>query len=310
MPGALRSARCRSEWTCGADATNQEESRVKSATSTPGRPPAEGDAHVVLDGVAMAYGEREVFRDLSCSFPRGKISVVLGGSGSGKSTVLRLIAGLVHPTGGRILVDGADIGTLRERDLFAVRRNVGMMFQHGALLDSKSVFENVAFPLVEHSRLTREQITEEVHKTLSAVGLTNVDELLPGELSGGMLKRVALARALIQKPTIVLVDEAFSGLDSVSVKLIEALLVRINRTFGMTMISVSHHIPTTMRMADKVVLLLSDDVVQGTPEQVAHHPNARVRRFFDEESVDDPALAGREASVGERGGAARRGARP
>jgi phospholipid/cholesterol/gamma-HCH transport system ATP-binding protein len=271
---------------------------VKSATSTPGRAPADTDAQVVLDGVTMAYGRREVFRDLSCSFPRGKISVVLGGSGSGKSTILRLIAGLVRPTVGRILVDGSNIATMRERELFAVRRNVGMMFQHGALLDSMSVFDNVAFPLVEHSRLTREQIADEVHRTLSAVGLANVDALLPGELSGGMLKRVALARALIQKPTIVLVDEAFSGLDSVSVKVIEALLVRINRSLGMTMISVSHHIPTTMRMADKVVLLLSDDVVQGTPDQVAHHPNARVRRFFDEE-IEDPTIAARETSASE-----------
>jgi phospholipid/cholesterol/gamma-HCH transport system ATP-binding protein len=275
-----------------------------------GRPPAEGESHVILDHVAMAYGDREVFRDLSCTFPRGKISVVLGGSGSGKSTILRLIAGLVHPTEGRILLDGSDIGSLRERELFAVRRNLGMMFQHGALLDSMSVFENVAFPLLEHSRLSRQQISDEVHRTLSAVGLTNVDDLLPGELSGGMLKRVALARALIQKPTIVLVDEAFSGLDSVSVKLIEALLVRINRSLGMTMISVSHHIPTTMRMADKVVLLLSDDVVQGTPEQVAHHPNARVRRFFDEESVEDPSPASRETSAGPLGTPTEPGAQP
>jgi len=267
---------------------------VRSATSTPGGSPALNDAHVVLDRVAMAYGEREVFRGVSCSFPRGKISVVLGGSGSGKSTVLRLIAGLVHPVEGRILIDGSDIGKLRERELFAVRRNVGMMFQHGALLDSMSVFDNVAFPLVEHSRLGRQQIEDEVHGTLAAVGLADVDALLPGELSGGMLKRVALARALIQKPTIVLVDEAFSGLDSVSVKVIEALLVRINRTLGMTMISVSHHIPTTMRMADKVVLLLPDDVVQGTPQQVVHHPNARVRRFFDEE-IDEPTVAGHDS---------------
>jgi phospholipid/cholesterol/gamma-HCH transport system ATP-binding protein len=245
------------------------------------------DEHVAFEQVSMAYGDRPVFRDLSCSFPRGKISVVLGGSGSGKSTILRLIAGLVHPTAGRVRIDGIDIATMREKKLFDVRRDIGMMFQHGALLDSLTVFDNVAFPLVEHSRLSRERIADEVHKTLSAVGLSNVDGLLPGELSGGMLKRVALARALIQKPSIVLVDEAFSGLDPVSVKLIEALLVRINRTFQMTMISVSHHIRTTMRMADKVVLLLPDDVVQGSPDEVAHHPNARIRRFFDEETEDD-----------------------
>ena len=252
----------------------------------------------------MAYGKRDVFSGLSCTFPRGKISVVLGGSGSGKSTVLRLIAGLVRPTGGRILIDAHDVASLPERELFQVRRNVGMMFQQGALLDSMSVFENVAFPLVEHSKLSRKEIADEVHRTLSAVGLGNVDKLLPGELSGGMLKRVALARALIQRPTVVLVDEAFSGLDPVSVKVIEALLVRINRQLGMTMISVSHHIRTTMRMADKVVLLLSDEVVQGTPEEVAHHPNARVRRFFDEETDESAIPHNRALVASERAGGA------
>jgi phospholipid/cholesterol/gamma-HCH transport system ATP-binding protein len=162
-----------------------------------------------------------------------------------------------------------------------------MMFQNGALLDSMTVLENVALPLLEHAGKNLAEAAEDVHATLNAVGLSNVDDLLPGELSGGMLKRVALARALIQKPTIVLVDEAFSGLDPVSVKLIESLLVRINRQFNMTMIMVSHHIPSTLRMADKVVLLLSDEVVQGTPEEILQHPNARVRRFFNEES-DEP----------------------
>ena len=241
-------------------------------------------ADVTLDQVAMAYGDRRVFEDLSCNFPQGKISVVLGGSGSGKSTVLRLIAGLVQPTAGSILVAGEDTAKMTESQLLSIRRKLGMMFQNGSLLDSMMVLETVALPLIEHSGKNLAEATEDVHVTLNSVGLSNVDSLLPGELSGGMLKRVALARALIQKPTIVLVDEAFSGLDPVSVKLIEALLVRINRQFKMTMIMVSHHIPSTLRMADKVVLLLSDEVVQGTPEEILQHPNARVRRFFNEES--------------------------
>jgi phospholipid/cholesterol/gamma-HCH transport system ATP-binding protein len=244
-------------------------------------------ADVVLDRVAMAYGDRQIFEDLSCSFPRGKISVVLGGSGSGKSTVLRLIAGLVKPSSGRILVTGEDCAQMSEKELFGMRRKLGMMFQNGALLDSLTVLENVALPLIEHDGKSLAQAREDVHATLNSVGLSNVDELLPGELSGGMLKRVALARALIQHPSIVLVDEAFSGLDPVSVKLIESLLVRINRELKMTMITVSHHIPSTLRMADKVVLLLSDEVIQGPPDEILHHPNARVRRFFNEE-LDEP----------------------
>lgn len=247
---------------------------------------ANGDAHVVLDDVGMCFGDREVLNNLSCAFPRGKISIVLGGSGSGKSTTLRLIAGLVRPSRGRVLVDGADVGSMYEYELRHMRRKVGMMFQGGALLDSMTVFDNVALPLREHTDLGNRDITAAVHSCLESVGLTKVDRLLPGQLSGGMLKRVALARALVQQPVIVLVDEAFSGLDPVSVKLIEALLVRVNRQYDMTMIMVSHHIPSTMRMADKVVLLLPDCVEQGTPNEVAQSPNARVRRFFNEELED------------------------
>jgi phospholipid/cholesterol/gamma-HCH transport system ATP-binding protein len=244
------------------------------------------DAHVVIDDVTMRFGRRTVFEDRSCVFPRGKISVILGGSGSGKSTMLRLIAGLVKPVSGRVLVDGEQINRLSERRLRKVRRKLGMMFQGGALLDSLSVFDNVAFPLREHTRMGQAEIAGEVHARLESVGLTNVDELLPGELSGGMLKRVALARALIQRPVIVLIDEAFSGLDPVSTKLIEALLQRINWEHGMTMILVSHHIPSTLRMADKIALLLPDGMVEGTPGELTRSGDPRVERFLNE-NVDE-----------------------
>lgn len=237
----------------------------------------------------MAYDGRPVFSKLSCSFPRGRISVILGGSGSGKSTMLRLIGGLVRPQSGRILVEGENVARLGERGLYAVRKKLGMMFQHGALLDSLSIFDNVAFPLREHSDLTESEIAERVRRRLDAVGLHDVEHLRPGELSGGMTKRVALARALMQNPVIVLADEAFSGLDPVSIKLIEALLVRINREFDMTMILVSHHIPSTLRMAHRVVLVLTDEVVQGTPGELIESNDARIVRFLNEH-VDDSAL--------------------
>ncbi len=214
--------------------------------------------------------------------------MILGGSGSGKSTMLRLIAGLVRPVSGSILIDGTDIARLSERRLRKLRRSVGMMFQHGALLDSKTVLDNVAFPLREHTRLSEQEIADEVHSRLESVGLTDVDHLLPGELSGGMLKRVALARALIQKPVIVLIDEAFSGLDPVSTKLIEALLVRINWEFKMTMILVSHHIPSTLRMADQITLLLPDAMIQGSPGELTRSGDPRVERFLNE-NVDEGA---------------------
>ncbi len=240
----------------------------------------------------MRYGTRSVFERLGCSFPKGRISVVLGGSGAGKSTILRLIGGLSRPRSGRILVDGDEISRLRERRLYEVRRKIGMMFQGGALLDSMSVFDNVAFPLREHTRLAESEIAERVHHRLADVGLSEVDSLLPGELSGGMTKRVALARSLIQEPTIVLADEPFSGLDPMTTKLIEALLVRINEHLGVTMIVVSHHIPTTMRMAAWVVLLTPDGVVEGSPSDLMASRNDYVRRFLDEStSENEEALA-------------------
>ena len=240
--------------------------------------------HVVFDDVSMAYNNRRVFQNLSCSFPREKISVVLGGSGSGKTTILRLIGGLVRPDSGRVIVDGDDVTRMKERDLYNVRDKLGMVFQSGALLDSMPVFDNLAFPLRERRCLLREQIAERVRIRLRSVGLHDVEHLLPSELSGGMVKRVALARALIQSPVIVLIDEPFSGLDPVTVKLIEALFVKINRETNMTMIMSSHHIPTTMRMAHKVVMLMHDHVIQGSPQELAHSRDARIRRFLTEEA--------------------------
>jgi phospholipid/cholesterol/gamma-HCH transport system ATP-binding protein len=251
-------------------------------------------AHVEFDRVRMAFGEREVFHALSCQFPRGTISVILGGSGSGKSTILRLIGGLVRPQGGSIRVDGEDITRRSETAMYAVRKKLGMLFQGGALLDSLTVFDNLAFPLREHTALTEREIADAVHESLGAVGLSDVDALLPGQLSGGMVKRVALARALIMKPVILLCDEPFSGLDPVSVMRIEALLARINRTLGVTMLVVSHHIASTMRLAAWVLLLLPDGAVEGTPGTLRASADSRVTTFLSEEP--GPAHAALEAT--------------
>ena len=209
-----------------------------------------------------------MFRDLSCRFPKGRVSCILGGSGSGKSTTLKLIGGLIRPQSGRVVVDGDDVTTLSERALYRVRRKLGMMFQGGALLDSMTVFDNLALPLRERGE-PEARIADEVHDRLAAVGLDDVDALLPGQLSGGMVKRVALARAIIQRPTILLVDEPFSGLDPISTRRIEGVLLEVNEKFGMTMLVVSHDVPSTMRMADWVVLLLSDRAVEGEPRALA-----------------------------------------
>ena len=237
-------------------------------------------AHVELSHVSMAFGDRPVFTDLSCTFPAGGVSVVLGGSGSGKSTLLRLIAGLIRPQTGRIVVDGEDVTRCSERDLFRVRRQLGMLFQGGALLDSMTVFENVAFPLREHTELDERTIADEVHDRLAAVGLHDVDGLLPGELSGGMVKRVALARAIIRSPAVLLCDEPFSGLDPISSKRIEVLLTQINRARGITTVVVSHDIDSTMRMAERVLLLLPGGCFQGAPDELRSSADPRVRAFL------------------------------
>ena len=252
--------------------------------------------HVRLDRVSMSFGDRDVFRSLSVGFPRGKISVILGGGGSGKSTLLRLVGGLVYPQSGAVYVGDVDVTRLSERRLYDVRRKLGMMFQGGALLDSLTVFDNIAFPLREHTELSEAEIAAEVHDRLTAVGLSGVDDLLPGELSGGMLKRVALARAIIRKPEVLLCDEPFSGLDPASTKRIERLLVRTNRQFGSTMLVVSHHIPSTLRMADQILLLLPDGAVVGAPQELTASADRRVTSFLDESPDEqDDALFEPEA---------------
>lgn len=258
------------------------------------------DPHVRLESVALSFGRRQVFRDLSCAFPRGRLSCVLGGSGSGKSTMLRLIGGLLLPDAGRILVDGQNVPELSERALFELRKRIGMMFQGGALLDSETVFDNLAFPLREHARLTPKEIRERVTATLAAVGLHDVEELLPNQLSGGMMRRVALARALIMRPVICLCDEPFSGLDPISVRLVEALFQRINRDTDLTMIVVSHDVASTRRIADHVVVLLPGGIaVQGSPDDLRAHDDPRVRAFMDDEV--DPAVVEAAARAGVEG---------
>lgn len=236
---------------------------------------------ITFTDVGMSFGARAVFTSLSCAFPRGKISVILGGSGSGKSTILRLIGGLVHPQRGSIVVDGNEITKLSERGMYGVRSKLGMMFQGGALLDSMTVFDNLAFPLREHTRLGATDIATQVRERLDSVGLNNVDALLPGQLSGGMMKRVALARATMMKPIMLLCDEPFSGLDPVSTSRIEGLLVDLNRRHGMTIIAVSHDVSSTMRMADWLLVLLPGQAVQGTPDAIRTSNDPQVAHFLN-----------------------------
>lgn len=242
--------------------------------------PAAND-HIRLHDVGMSYGKRPVFTGFCCRFPRGKISVILGGSGSGKSTILRLIGGLLRPQRGQVIVDGDNVAAMSEHDLTTVRRKLGMLFQGGAMLDSYTVFANLALPLRETTLMGPGEIADAVHGALRSVGVEDADDLLPGQLSGGMLRRVALARAIIRKPVILLCDEPFSGLDPLSIKRIEKLLAEINRQFGITLVVVSHDIPSTMRMADHLVLLLENRVCEGIPADMRRGSDPEVAEFLN-----------------------------
>lgn len=243
--------------------------------------------HILFEDVHMAFDDRVVHRSLTCSFARGRISVILGGSGSGKSTLLRLIGGLVRPDAGRILVGDGDVTRLSEDELFHVRSRLGMLFQHGALLDSLTVFDNLALPLRERGLGSEPEVAARVREQLASVGLDDVESLLPGQLSGGMLRRAALARAMILRPEILLCDEPFSGLDPISLRRIESLLAGINDRFGTTLLIVSHHIASTFRLADQVVLLLPGRSVCGSPDDLAGSSDPEVSGFFDEGSTSD-----------------------
>jgi phospholipid/cholesterol/gamma-HCH transport system ATP-binding protein len=248
---------------------------------------------ITLTRVRMAFGARPVFTDLTCRFPAGRISVVLGGSGSGKSTILRMIGGLVVPQAGTIDVGGIDVVHGSDTELHDARRRIGMLFQGGALLDSLSVFDNLALPLREHTDADGAEIGRIVHERLDAVGLHDVDTLLPGQLSGGMTKRAALARAIVRSPEILLCDEPFSGLDPISSRRIEALLVRINRTLGITMVIVSHDVASTTRMASHVVLVRGGAAMEGTLDELRALDDRYVRAFLSEEVDEElPEVAG------------------
>lgn len=248
--------------------------------------------HISVRKLRFARRSRVVFADLSCEFPRRRISVVLGASGSGKTTLLRMIGCLLKPDEGEIWVDGeTELTCMPERQAKRQRRRIGMMFQKGALLDSMTVYDNVALPLREHTSRGEGEIRIEIRQMFEAVGLSDVDHLLPGELSGGMIKRAALARALILAPEVLLCDEPFSGLDPATVRRVESLLVRMNQRMGVTMVITSHHIGSTFRIADHTVLLVDGSCISASPAELRTSRDPRVVAFLAEASPNGPSVA-------------------
>ena len=232
-------------------------------------------------GVQKAFGAKVVLRGLDIDLPRGQTSVILGPSGTGKSVFLKLLVGLMEPDAGTIHVDGVDVVGASEAQLFGLRKKIGMLFQDGALFDSMTVGENIAFPLRRHSRLGEGEIDDAVALRLEQVGLPGIEEQMPASLSGGMRKRVSLARAVVMEPDIVLFDEPNSGLDPVTSDEIDALIGRMKEELGMTFIVISHDIVGAFAVADRIAMLYNGDlVIEGTPDEVLRCRSPFVRRFL------------------------------
>ncbi len=226
-------------------------------------------------------GNRALFDHVDIDVPRGRITAIMGPSGTGKTTLLRLITGQIHPTSGDIRVDGLPVQSLRERELYALRMRMGMLFQNGALLTDLNVFENVAFPLREHTDLSESMIRLLVLMKLQAVGLRGAADLMPAELSGGMARRVALARAMVMDPEFIFYDEPFTGLDPISLGAIVRLIRRLNETLGLTSIIVSHDVDIVEHIADCTYLISEGKVIaHGTPDELKENRSKWVQQFM------------------------------
>jgi phospholipid/cholesterol/gamma-HCH transport system ATP-binding protein len=229
-----------------------------------------------------AQGERVILKEVTLSVPRGKVTALMGASGGGKTTVLRLIGGQQKAGSGEVLFDGKDITTLAQGDLYAARRRMGMLFQFGALFTDLSVFDNVAFPLREHTVLSEAMVRDIVLMKLNAVGLRGARALMPSEISGGMARRVALARAIVLDPELIMYDEPFAGLDPISLGTAAKLIRQLNDALGITSIVVSHDLEDTFRIADKVIILANGGIAaQGTPEEVRNSTDPLVHQFVN-----------------------------
>ncbi|MDP3425444.1 MAG: ABC transporter ATP-binding protein [Burkholderiaceae bacterium] len=224
--------------------------------------------------------DRVILDSLSLSVPRGKVTALMGASGGGKTTVLRLIGGQQVANRGKVLFEGQDVGRMGRDAMHAARRRMGMLFQFGALFTDLSVFENVAFPLREHTALNEALVRDIVLMKLNAVGLRGARDLMPSEISGGMARRVALARAIALDPELIMYDEPFAGLDPISLGTAAQLIRRLNDALGMTSIIVSHDLEETFRIADRVVILANGRIAaEGTPDEVRHSEDPLVQQF-------------------------------
>jgi len=254
---------------------------VPTAEQQPPAQSAAGDVVVEVRDVRYSIGGREVFTDLNLTVRRGRITAVMGPSGTGKTTLLRLITAGAYADSGRVTVWGRDVSGLGSREVYAMRRRMGMLFQNGALLTDLDVFENVAFPLREHTNLTEPLLRDIVLTKLQAVGLRGAAHLMPAELSGGMARRVALARAIVMDPELLIYDEPFVGLDPIGLGVILRLIQKMNEALGLTSIVVSHDVHELEQIAADSYLISEGKVVAaGTPAELGASQSPIVRQFL------------------------------
>ncbi|EHR0555118.1 TPA: phospholipid ABC transporter ATP-binding protein MlaF [Vibrio parahaemolyticus] len=236
---------------------------------------------VTVNNLTFSRGNRTIFDGIDLHVPEGKVTAIMGPSGIGKTTLLRLIGGQLYPEQGEIWFDGDNIPTLSRKKLYNARKKMSMLFQSGALFTDLNVFDNVAFPLREHTNLSEDLIRTMVLLKLEAVGLRGAAQLMPGELSGGMARRAALARAIALDPDLIMFDEPFVGQDPITMGVLVELIKDLNQALGLTSIVVSHDVPEVMSIADWVYLLADGKIIAfGTPEELSQNPDPRVQQFL------------------------------
>lgn len=249
--------------------------------------------HLVVEHLEKRFGDQTVLRDINLAMGRGEIAVIIGGSGAGKTTLLKILIGLEKATSGRVLIDGQDLVRMNARELARIRRRFGMVFQYSALLDSLDVLDNVAFPLREHTKLKEREIRDRVREKLAVLGLEGIEHKFPSQLSGGMRKRVGLARALMLDPEVLMYDEPTSGLDPLSSRIVDDLIVETRDRFGVTSVVISHDMAGALQIADRIFLLSRGElVVKGTPEELVKLEGTLANEFFDASGIEAARLVG------------------
>jgi phospholipid/cholesterol/gamma-HCH transport system ATP-binding protein len=256
------------------------------------------DLTIIVRDLRRRFGEQQVLDGVNLDCPQGKVTTIVGPSGCGKTVLLKHLGLLLRPDSGQIIIDGDDVTRLSSRGLDRVREKFGMLFQAGALFDSMSVFDNVAFPLVEKTRMTRAEIAKSVTEMLKRLGLEGMENKYPSELSGGMQKRVALARALIRRPKILMLDEPTTGLDPTRTASIHHLVRRTQQNFALTVVMVSHDVPQVFEVSDQIAYMNGGKIeLAGSVSEVMSADNQNFKRFLAGKALDEDELLSTGAVV-------------